>query len=145
VAAAVVTLCWSEFRPDDLSSSGDKASWSPLPMLKPSRPENPASPGGSSSTRSLSTRRRRVAVLSRVLTTVLRCRPWGWPQLPYVLAARRTAYGWRRGGSALPLLRLGSVGCSQLALPQGSGPRRSRRARRARSCWSAARRPRRRA
>eukprot|EP01047_Picozoa_sp_COSAG01_P076673 COSAG01_NODE_13544_length_1569_cov_2.808163_1_plen_201_part_00 len=48
-----------------MSSSGDKAAWSPLAMPKPSRPENPASWGAAVAPR----RRQRVAVLLS-----------GWPQ-----------------------------------------------------------------
>jgi hypothetical protein len=134
-------LCRSEFRPDGLSSSGDKAAWSPLAMPKPSRPENPASWGVAVAPR----RRHRVtAVRVAVCRSMLNGAhhgapvPRGWPQLPLAFAARRTACGRRRGGAPTPTW----LGGAQLALCGGSGglarggrapaaPPRRRRARRA--------------
>jgi hypothetical protein len=136
-------LCRSEFRPDGLSSSGDKAAWSPLAMPKPSRPENPASWGVAVAPR----RRHRVtAVRVAVPLNAQWCSPRcsGAPGVAATPARVRSAEKslWaaarRRGGAPTPTW----LGGAQLALCGGSGglagggrapgaPPRRRRARRA--------------
>jgi hypothetical protein len=140
-------LCRSEFRPDGLSSSGDKAAWSPLAMPKPSRPENPASWGVAVAPR----RRHRVtAVRVAVPLNAQWCSPRcsGAPGVAATPARVRSAEKslWaaarRRGGAPTPTW----LGGAQLALCGGSGGLarggRARRRRRRRAAAARAAPPR---